>query len=79
MLFQIIPIYLHQIKNEIKMKGKDLIVGSIIEALNGVKIWERKTITRVSDKYVWFNNSGYARIAKTTFDNYPQLYRIISL
>lgn len=52
-------------------------VGSIVEVWNvDTKTWRQAEVTRTSAKFIWFDNSGYARIAKTTIVNYPQFYRI---
>lgn len=60
---------------------QDIKVGTQIEVSvytpEGKTIWEKKTITRVSDAYVWFNGSGYSRIKKTTLFNFPTLYRVL--
>ena len=55
---------------------KSLNVGTIIEYKNGMGVWVESVIYKVSDSYVWFKGSGYDRIAKKTFENYPQLYKI---
>ena len=61
------------------MKATDLKKGSTIAtSVDGVNFVEAK-ITRVSDKFVWFNGSGYSRIARTTFENHKQLFKIISI
>ncbi len=52
-------------------------VGSIIEILDHAsQKWVERKITKATNVFVWFPNSGYARIKRTTFDNYPQFYRI---
>jgi len=61
------------------MKAVDLKIGSVIETSVDGKLWKESTITKISEKYVWFSGSGYSRIAKQTFVNYPTLYRIKSL
>lgn len=57
----------------------NLKVGSIIEtSINGID-WTERTITRTSDKYVWFSGGGYDRTARQTFLNHSKLYRIKSI
>lgn len=60
------------------MKITDLKVGSIVGYSNG-KDWRESKIIKVSKKFVWFKGSGYDRIAKQTFKNHPQLYKIIKI
>ena len=60
------------------MKASNLKKGSVIAYSNGIEFQE-SIITRVSEKFVWFKGSGYDRIAKQTFINHPQLFKIISL
>lgn len=55
---------------------KSLNVGTIIEYSIGNGIWVESIIYKTSDSFVWFKGSGFNRIAKKTFDNYPSLYRI---
>jgi len=55
-------------------------VGTEIETreFNGVEtVWVKRTITRVSDTYVWFTGSGYQRIKITTLFKFPELYRVL--
>ena len=70
-------------QNEIDMtitKQPELLkVGSLIEYKNGQMIWEKRSITRVSEKFVWFAGSGVCRVARQTFLNYPELFRIIEI
>ena len=47
--------------------------------MNGQMQWTDSVVTKVSKSFVWFNGSGFDRIKKTTFDNHPELYKIISL
>ena len=60
------------------MKSTDLKVGSVVE-LNEMGKWKESTIYKCTATFVWFKGSGYARIARSTFDNFPQLYRIKSI
>ena len=60
------------------MKVENLKKGSVVAHSNGIEFKE-SIITKVSEKFIWFNGSGYNRIAKQTFINYPQLYKIISI
>ena len=55
---------------------KTLNIGTIIEYKNGSGIWVESIIYKVSNCYVWFKGSGYDRIAKKTFENYPSLFKI---
>lgn len=50
-------------------------VGTVIEYFLNDK-WIESTVTRVSASFVWFKGSGYERIKRTTFVNYPELFRI---
>lgn len=59
------------------MNIKDLKRGSIVEYKNGNGVWVQEKITRVTNTFVWFNGSGAERIKRTTFENWPQLFRII--
>jgi len=61
------------------LKPSDLKVGSVIETTINGKDWTERTITRVSDKYVWFLGGGYDRTARQTFVNHSKLYRIKSI
>jgi hypothetical protein len=55
---------------------KNLKVGTIIQtSIDGVN-FKDTIITKVSEKFVWFKGSGYNRIAKQTFINYPCFYKI---
>ncbi len=60
------------------IKASDLKKGSIIAYSNGVD-FKTAIITKSTEKFIWFNGSGYDRIAKQTFINHPQLYKIIEL
>lgn len=55
---------------------KNLNVGTVIKYKNGNGIWVESIIYKISDNFVWFKGSGYNRIAKKTFQNYPSLYKI---
>jgi hypothetical protein len=55
---------------------QDLKIGTIIEYKNGLGLWVESVIYKTSETYVWFKGSGYSRIAKKTFTNYPQLFKI---
>ena len=55
---------------------ENLNVGTIIEYKNCNGNWIESIIYKVSNSYVWFKGSGYSRIAKTTFVNYPNLFKI---
>lgn len=55
----------------------NLQVGTEIEYYNCQKQWTKSVIYKVSNKFIWFKGSGYNRIAKQTFINYPQLYKTI--
>lgn len=55
---------------------KTLNVGTIIEYKNASGLWVESIIYKVSNYYVWFKGSGYDRIAKKTFENYPSLFKI---
>jgi hypothetical protein len=55
---------------------KNLNIGTIIEYSNGNGIWFESVIYKISDSFIWFKGSGFNRIAKKTFQNYPSLYRI---
>jgi glucan-binding YG repeat protein len=61
------------------MKAEDLKKGSKIEVSIDGKNFKETTITRVSDKFVWFKESGFERVGKTTIDKYNCFYRIVSL
>lgn len=52
-------------------------VGTEIEYYNSQGQWTKSIIYKVSNKFVWFKGSGFDRIAKQTFINYPQLYKTI--
>ena len=54
------------------LKPSDLKVGSIIETSIDGENWTERTITRVSDKYVWFPGP-YDRTARQTFVNHSKL------
>jgi hypothetical protein len=51
-------------------------VGTIVEYSGGKGIWIESVIYKISDSFVWFKGSGFNRIAKKTFENHPNLYRI---
>ena len=55
---------------------KNLNVGTIIEYSIGNGIWIESIIYKTSNSFVWFKGSGFNRIAKKTFENYPSLYRV---
>jgi hypothetical protein len=55
---------------------KNFNIGTIIEYSNGNGIWFESVIYKISDSFIWFKGSGFNRIAKKTFENYPSLYRI---
>jgi hypothetical protein len=55
---------------------KNLNIGTIIEYKTANGIWVESIIYKISNSFVWFKGSGYDRIAKKTFENYPSLYRI---
>jgi hypothetical protein len=58
------------------MKSKDLKIGSIVEYCDENKIWKESIVYKCTATFVWFKASGYVRIARSTFDNFPQLYII---
>ena len=60
------------------MKTENLKKGSIVAYSNGIE-FKNSIITKVSEKFVWFSGTGYERIAKQTFINHPQLFKIISI
>jgi hypothetical protein len=60
------------------IKASDLKKGSIIAYSNGVD-FKVAIITKSTEKFIWFKGSGYDRIAKQTFINHPELYKIIEL
>ena len=55
---------------------KNLNVGTIIEYKNVNGNWIESVIYKVSNSYVWFKGSGFDRIAKKSFVNYPQLFKV---
>jgi len=59
-----------------KISMTNLKIGTIIEYNKGKDVWVESIIYKVSDSFVWFKGSGYDRIAKKTFTNYPNLFRI---
>jgi hypothetical protein len=61
------------------MKAENLKIGSIIEKSIDGKNFNPAVIKKVSDKFVWFNGSGFNRIAKTTIDKYDCFYRIVKI
>ena len=60
------------------MKTENLKKGSIVAYSNGIE-FKNSIVTKVSEKFVWFSGTGYERIAKQTFINHPQLFKIIEL
>jgi hypothetical protein len=54
----------------------NLNIGTIIEYKTADGTWAESIIYKISNSFVWFKGSGYNRIAKKTFENYPSLYRI---
>ncbi len=60
------------------MKTENLKKGSIVAYSNGIE-FKNSIVTKVSEKFVWFSGTGYERIAKQTFINHPQLFKIISI
>jgi hypothetical protein len=61
------------------MKTEDLKVGSIIQYRDGQMNWVESKITRTTKLSVFFNGMGYTSIRRRTFDNHPNLYKIISI
>lgn len=56
---------------------KKYIVGQELEVFDhGTQTWKTVTITRVSDSYLWFPNSGYQRIKISTIEKFPTLFRV---
>jgi translation elongation factor P/translation initiation factor 5A len=61
------------------MKALDLRKGSKIEISSNGKDFKEATVTRTTASFIWFDGSGYERIARTTIDKYNCFYRILSL
>jgi hypothetical protein len=61
------------------MTAKDLKVGSVIAMSKDGVNWTETKITQQTDKFVWFKGTGYNRIARTTVDKYPTLFKIITI
>jgi hypothetical protein len=68
------------------MTAKDLKRGSIIEEFaffheneQCVRRPVQRIITRASEHFVWYKNSGLCRLGKGTIEKYPTLYKIISI
>lgn len=56
--------------------SQELKKGIIIEYKNGSGEWIESVITRETKSSIWFKGMDYSSLRKTTFDNYPELYRI---
>lgn len=70
-------------KNE-QNNSSELKIGSVIATqefcpIKKESVFVERKITRTSDTYIWFNGSGYERIKRTTIDNYPSLYKIVTI
>jgi len=62
------------------IKATDLKIGSVIEYKDSTtENWVKSVIYKISDSFVWFKGSGFSRINKNTFENWPTLFRIVSI
>lgn len=57
-------------------KIKKGIIIEHLEYIDGRKVWVESIVTRETKSSLWFGGMGYSSLRKTTFDNYPELYRV---
>lgn len=51
--------------------------GTKVAYKNGQGVWVESVIEKCTMSSVWFKGMGYSSLRKTTFDNYPELYKVI--
>lgn len=62
------------------MTQAKLKIGSVVAyRISEDSEWVESIIYKVSDSYVWFKGNGYSRINMKTFENWPMLYKIVSI